>query len=268
MTGRGGLGLRKNKVNGELVDQKKQSGPTQPRDAEALEALGLGRDQAGGEAGPDTGGEDDFGRDSSHSDSDRGEISSSSISRKRRRLTRLVAPGEEGDGDAERQADVAGSSVSSSEVKVGDTAEKATGGEGDRGDEIDGREVGWESGSDGGEGRCKIDFEAVEAIGGVDVVQRDSQRYCLGRGLWEAAAAGNVSEVVGCAPSAHVYTCICMYSCGYASVSVCVLVVLSTCVFASVIVRVCWLCLPSIFVPRLPCSNATKLHANLASLLP
>ena len=70
MTGRGGLGLRKNKVNGELVDQKKQSGPTQPRDAEALEALGPGRDQAGGEAGPDTGGEDDFGRDSSHSDSD------------------------------------------------------------------------------------------------------------------------------------------------------------------------------------------------------
>ena len=268
MTGRGGLGLRKNKVNGELVDQKKQSGPTQPRDAEALEALGLGRDQAGGEAGPDTGGEDDFGRDSSHSDSDRGEISSSSISRKRRRLTRLVAPGEEGDGDAERQADVAGSSVSSSEVKVGDTAEQARGGEGDRGDEIDGREVGWESGSDGGEGRWKIDFEAVEAIGGVDVVQRDSQRYCLGRGLWEAAAAGNVSEVVW---MCTVCTCVHVYMHGfvrYASVSVCVLVVLSTCVFASVIVRVCWLCVPSIFVPRLPCSNATKLHANLASLLP
>ena len=196
MTGRGGVGLGKNEVDGQLVDRKKQSGPTQPRDAEALDASGLGRDQARGEAGPGTCGEDDFGRDSSHSDSDRGEISSSSISRKRRRLTRLVAPGEEGDGDAERQADVAGSSVSSSEVKVGDNAEQARGGEGEREDEIDGREVGWESGSDGGEDRWKIDFEAVEAIGGVDVVQRDSQQYCLGRELWEAAAAGNVSEVV------------------------------------------------------------------------
>lgn len=268
MTGRGGLGLRKNKVNGELVDQKKQSGPTQARDAEALEALGLGRDQAGGEAGPDTGGEDDFGRDSSHSDSDRGEISSSSISRKRRRLTRLVAPGEEGDGDAERQADVAGSSVSSSEVKVGDTAEQARGGEGDRGDEIDGREVGEESGSDGGRAGGRLILRPSRLLGVSMWCKETASDIVLAEVCGRRRQLATCPRWFGCAPFAHVYTCICMYSCGYASVSVCALVFLSTCVFASVIVRVCWLCVPSIFVPRLPCSNATKLHANLASLLP